>query len=57
MSLSSGDWLYSELERASEEFRRMPEWSRPVVTAPRQGQAERPKIRTGFQPAETDESK
>lgn len=55
MSLSSGDWLYSELERASEEFRSLPEWSRPVVTVPRPAPSEGSQVKTGFQVPTSDD--
>jgi len=49
MSLSSGDWLYTELERAAEEYRSMPEWTKPVVTAPGSGTSTASPAEIGFQ--------
>ena len=49
MSLSSGDWLYSELERAAEDYQSMPEWTRPVVTAPNVSAEPTSSARIGFQ--------
>lgn len=48
MTASSGDWLFSELERAAEEYESMPEWARPVVTVPYTGSQQSTDRRIGF---------
>lgn len=42
--VTNENWLFAELRRAAEESRKMPDWARPVVTAPYSASREAPEI-------------
>lgn len=34
MTATGGEWLFSEMRSAADDYRQTPEWLRPVVTVP-----------------------